>query len=119
MLRTLAHATPSPLWAWLLILASGLLEIVFSALMKQSDGFTRPVPSLVAAISALASIWLMTISLRTLPLAIAYAVWAGIGTLGTALTAMVFFDESFTAPKAAFMAIIVVGIVGLQMQASD
>ncbi|MBI4694299.1 MAG: multidrug efflux SMR transporter [Gammaproteobacteria bacterium] len=119
MLRTLVHATPSPLGAWLLILASGLLEIVFSALMKQSDGFTRPLPSLVAAVSALLSIWLMTISLRTLPLAIAYAVWAGIGTLGTALAAVLLFGEEFTLPKAAFMGVIVVGIVGLQLQSAE
>ena len=79
------HSQPSVIAAWALICLSGAFEILFSGLLKQSDGFTRPIPSTIAVIAALLSIWLMTISLRTLALGPAYAVWAGIGTLGTRL----------------------------------
>lgn len=115
----MSRHVPSLLGAWALIAASGALEILFSVLMKASDGFTRPVPSAIAVTSALASIWLMTISLRTLPLGTAYAVWAGIGTLGTAIAAMIIYDEPMTPLKATFMLLIVVGIAGLQLQGAE
>jgi quaternary ammonium compound-resistance protein SugE len=107
---------PSVFAAWLLIGVSGALEIVFSVLMKASDGFTKPLPSAVAVVAALLSIWVMTISLRTLPLGVSYAVWAGIGTLGAAIAGIVFYAEPLTALKAVFTLLIVVGIVGLQLQ---
>ena len=110
---------PSVPASWLLILVAGLFEIVFSVLMKASDGFTRPLPSAVAVAAALLSIWVMTISLRTLPLGPTYAVWAGIGTLGTAVAATVLYDEPLTGAKALFMLFVVVGIVGLQLQGGE
>lgn len=110
---------PSVAAAWLLILVSGAFEIVFSVLMKESDGFTRPLPSSVAVAAALVSIWVMTIGLRTLPLGPAYAVWAGIGTLGTAIAGVVLYAEPVTPLKATFMLLVVVGIVGLQMVGAE
>lgn len=105
--------------AWALIAVSGAFEILFSVLMKQSDGFTRLVPSAIAVAAALVSIWVMTVSLRTLPLGPAYAVWAGIGTLGTAIAGIVLYSEPLTGLKATFMLLIVVGIVGLQLQGAE
>lgn len=119
MLPESAPFTPSAAVAWMLVVLSGVFEIVFSVLMKASDGFTKPVPSAVAVAAALLSIWVMTISLRTLPLGPTYAVWAGIGTLGTALAASVFYAEPLTAPRAVFMLFVVVGIVGLQLQGAE
>ena len=113
------HSHPSVIAAWTLIGLSGAFEILFSGLLKQSDGFTRPIPSAIAVIAALLSIWLMTISLRTLALGPAYAVWAGIGTLGTAVLSVVFYGESLTVAKTTFMVIVVVGIVGLQLQSGE
>jgi quaternary ammonium compound-resistance protein SugE len=110
--------TPSLSAAWALICASGALEILFSVLLKESDGFTKLIPSAVGVTAALVSIWLMTIGLRTLPLGPAYAVWAGIGTLGTAIAAMIIYSEPLTALKATFMLLVIVGIIGLQLQSA-
>jgi len=112
----MSRYVPSLVGAWALIIASGAFEIVFSVLLKESDGFTRPVPTAIGITAALLSIWLMTIALRTLPLGPSYAVWAGIGTLGTAIAATVIYSESVTAAKSIFMLFIIVGIVGLQLQ---
>jgi len=110
---------PSHVAAWALVGASGAFEILFSVLMKESDGFTKPVPSAVAVAAAFVSIWLMTVSLRTLPLGPAYAMWAGVGTLGTAIAAIVIYSEPLTVLKAMFMLFVIVGIVGLQLQGAE
>jgi quaternary ammonium compound-resistance protein SugE len=115
----LSAYVPSLAGAWTLVAVSGAFEIVFAVLMKESDGFNKPAPSAIAVAAALVSIWLMTLSLRTLALGPAYAVWAGIGTLGTAIAAIVFYSESLTALKAIFMLFVVVGIVGLQLQGAE
>jgi quaternary ammonium compound-resistance protein SugE len=112
----MSRYVPSIAAAWTLIVVSGAFEIVFSVLLKESDGFTRPVPTATGIAAALLSIWVMTIALRTLPLGPSYAVWAGIGTLGTAIAAMILYSESMTLLKGTFMLLIVVGIVGLQLQ---
>lgn len=107
-------ASPSPLFAWLLVVASGVCEIAFSVLMKECDGFTKPAPTAGAVGFGLVSIWLMSVALRGVPLGPAYAVWAGIGTLGTALLATLLYHEPMTPMKALFFALVVVGIIGLQ-----
>lgn len=114
----MSRYVPSLIGAWALIAASGAFEILFSVLLKESDGFTKPVPTAVGITAALLSIWLMTIALRTLPLGPSYAVWAGIGTLGTAIAAVLIYSEPVTVPKALFMLFIIVGIVGLQLHGS-
>lgn len=113
MLAALNH--PTPLLAWSLVAASGLFEIVFSVLMKACDGFTRPWPTAGALLSGGISIWLMSVALRAVALGPAYAVWAGIGTLGTAVMATWLYHEPVTPLKAGFMLMVVVGIVGLQL----
>ena len=110
--------TATPLGAWILVIVSGIFEVVFSVMMKQSDGFTRPLAGALAVVAGLVSIWIMTIALRTLPLGASYAVWAGIGALGTAVAASVFYAEPYTVTKAGCLLLIVVGIVGLQFQGS-
>lgn len=113
------NAPPSTLAAWSLVLASGAFEILFSVQMKESDGFRQWVPSAIAVVAGLISIWLMTLSLRTLPLGVAYAVWAGIGTVGAAIAGALLYSEQFTVARITFVALIVVGIVGLQLQGAD
>lgn len=116
---TLSTYVPSLVGAWALVAVSGAFEIVFALMMKESDGFNKPTPSAIAVATALVSIWLMTISLRTLALGPAYAVWAGIGTLGTAIATIVVYSETLTVLKVTFMLLVVVGIVGLQLQGAE
>ena len=102
--------------AWLLILLSGLLEIGFSVSLMLSQGFSRFAPSVIAVLAALLSIWLMSLTLSILPIGTAYAVWAGIGTAGTAVIGMLFFDEPTNLARIGCIGLVVVGIVGLQLQ---
>jgi len=110
----ITHATS----AWLLILVSGLLEIVFSVSMKLSDGFTRLLPSVACVGAAILSVWLMGLTLKVIPVGTAYAVWAGIGAAGTAVVGMLLFQEAATLARIACIALIAAGIVGLRLQAS-
>jgi len=103
--------------AWLLILISGLLEIAFSVSMKLSDSYTRLVPSVVSVLAAILSVWLMSLTLRVLPVGTAYAVWAGIGAAGTAVAGMLFFQEPASLARISCIGLVVAGIVGLQLQA--
>jgi len=102
--------------AWLLILVSGLLEIAFSVSMKLSDGYTRPVPSIVSVVAAILSVCLMGLTLKAIPVGTAYAVWAGIGAAGTAVVGMLLFHEPATLARIGCIGLVAAGIVGLQLQ---
>ena len=101
--------------AWMVLVVAGLLEIGWAIGLKYTDGFTRPVPSLVTAAVMVLSLFLLGVAVRTLPVGTAYAVWTGIGTVGTVLLGMVLFGESADATRLLFIAMIVAGIVGLKM----
>lgn len=101
--------------AWLLILISGLLEIAFSVSMKLSDSYTRLVPSALSVLAAVLSVWLMSLTLKVIPVGTAYAVWAGIGAAGTAIAGMLFFHESASPARILCIGMVVAGIVGLQL----
>lgn len=101
--------------AWMVLVVAGLLEIGWAIGLKYTDGFTRPVPSLVTAAVMALSLFLLGVAVRTLPVGTAYAVWTGIGTVGTVLLGMVLFGESADATRLLFIAMIVAGIVGLKM----
>ena len=103
--------------AWLVVLASGLLEIAFSVSMKLSDSFTRIVPSVISIAAAILSVWLMSLTLKVIPVGTAYAVWAGIGAAGTAVVGILFFQEPANLARFACIGLVVAGIVGLQLQA--
>jgi quaternary ammonium compound-resistance protein SugE len=103
--------------AWLVVLASGLLEIVFSVSMKLSDGYTKPLASAISVVAAILSVWLMSLTLRVIPVGTAYAVWAGIGAAGTAGVGMLFFHEPAGLVRIACVSLVVAGIVGLQLNA--
>lgn len=100
--------------AWLTLLAAGLFEVGFAVALKQSNGFTRLWPSVLAAIGIAASLWLLSLSLRSLPLSTAYAVWTGIGTVGTVALGFA-LGETVTALKVLSIALIAGGIVGLKL----
>lgn len=106
----------TPFSAWLVVGLSGMLEIVFSVSMKFSDGYTRLASGALSMAAAVLSVWLMSLTLKVLPLGTAYAVWAGIGAAGTALVGIVWLGEPATAGRLACMGAVIAGIVGLQLQ---
>ncbi|SFV12471.1 quaternary ammonium compound-resistance protein SugE [Methylobacterium sp. 174MFSha1.1] len=103
--------------AWILLLVAGLFEIGWAIGLKYTDGFTRPLPSLLTGLSMVASVVLLGMALRTLPVGTAYAVWTGIGTVGTALLGIALFGEPATAARLACIGLIVAGILGLKLLA--
>ncbi len=107
--------TPSPGTAWVLLLIAGVLEIVWALGLKYSDGFTRPVPSVIVVVAAAASFWLLSLAMRVLPAGTAYAVWVGIGAAGTALLGMALLGEAATVARLACIVLIVAGVLGLKL----
>jgi quaternary ammonium compound-resistance protein SugE len=101
--------------AWLVLIAAGLFEIGWAVGLKYTEGFTRPWPTLGTVVSMIISLGLLGLALRTLPLGTAYAVWTGVGTVGTALLGMVLFQESAEVIRLACIGLIVAGIVGLKL----
>jgi quaternary ammonium compound-resistance protein SugE len=108
-------ATITPNLAWLLLVAAGLLEIVWAISMKASDGFTRSHFASITLVAAALSFWLLGLSLRQLPVGTAYAVWTGIGAIGAAILGAVFFGEALTLARIVCIILIVLGIVGLKL----
>ena len=103
--------------AWIILFAAGLLEIVWASAMKLSEGFTRPLPSLVTLVAMAASFGLLAWAMRQLPLGTAYMVWTGIGAVGAFAVGIVFLGESVTAMRLLAAALILAGI-GLMKLAS-
>lgn len=101
--------------AWTTLVLAGLFEVGWAVGLKYTDGFTRLVPTLLTAASMVVSLVLLGLALRTLPLGTAYAVWTGIGTVGTAILGMVLFREPATVMRLACIALIVAGIIGLRV----
>lgn len=101
--------------AWLILFCAGLLEVVWAVGLKYSAGFTRLIPSVLTLAAMVGSVGLLGLALRTLPLGTAYAIWTGIGTLGTALFGMMVLGESASAERLTCMALIIAGIVGLKL----
>jgi len=101
--------------AWVLLIGAGLLEIVWATALKYSEGFTRLWPGAVAVVAAVASIVMLSMALKSLPVGTAYAVWVGIGAVGVALAGIVFLGESASFARLAFLAVILIGVVGLRM----
>jgi len=101
--------------SWSILVIAGLFEVGWAVGLKYTAGFTRLGPSVVTALSILASMVLLGIAVRTLPLGTAYAVWTGIGTVGTALVGMIVFGESTSLLRIVCLCLIVGGILGLKL----
>ena len=101
--------------AWVYLLVAGLLEVVWAIGLKYTEGFTRLVPSGITIAAMIASVALLGIALRDLPVGTGYAVWTGIGTVGTAILGMIIFHEPATALRLACIGLIVAGILGLRV----
>jgi len=101
--------------AWLWLTLAGLLEIVWAVGLKYTDGFTRPLPSAITIAAMVGSIYLLGLAVRTIPIGTGYAVWTGIGSLGTAVLGIALLGESRDALRLLCLALILIGIVGLKL----
>jgi len=105
--------------AWLLLILAGLAEVVWAVGLKYTEGFTKLMPSAVTIVFMVISVWLLAIALRTIPLGTGYAVWVGIGAVGTAIAGMFLFGESKSVARIVCILLIVAGIVGLKLATSE
>jgi quaternary ammonium compound-resistance protein SugE len=101
--------------AWLYLFVAGLFEVGWAIGLKYTEGFTRLVPSLLTILAMILSLALLGLALKTLPVGTAYAVWTGIGAVGTAALGIYLFGEPATAARLASIGLIVAGIVGLKL----
>ena len=104
--------------SWTLLILAGLCEILWAVGLKFTDSFTRPLPTLLTILSLVASLILLEAALRQIPLGTAYAVWVGVGAVGTALVGIVLFGESAAPAKLVSLVVIVIGLVGLNLTAA-
>ena len=101
--------------AWIMLIVAGLLEVGWAAGLKASDGFTRPVPTAITLALMVASMGLLGLAAKSLPIGTAYAVWTGIGAVGTVLVGLVFLHEPASLARLACLGLIVIGIAGLKL----
>ena len=105
--------------AWFYLIVAGLLECVWAIGLKFTQGFTRPIPSVITVAAIIASMWMLGWAAKTLPMGTAYAVWVGIGAVGTVIGGMVFLNEPVSTTRIALLGVLVASIVGLKLTASS
>ncbi len=105
--------------SWILLLVAGLLEVVWAIGLKYTDGFSKLAPSVITITAMIASVWLLALALKGIPVGTGYAVWTGIGAVGTAILGIVLFNESATLARLACIALIVAGIFGLKLVSGE
>ena len=103
--------------AWFLLFVAGLFEIGWAVGLKFTEGFTRPVPTALTVISMIISVVLLGLAVKTLPIGTAYAVWTGIGTVGTVLLGIWLMGDPATAVRLVCIGLIIAGIAGLKLTA--
>ncbi len=101
--------------SWGILVLAGIFEIFWAVGLKYTDGFTKLIPSLFTIVAMLVSFWLLSLSLKTLPLGTAYAVWVGIGTIGTVIAGIMLFGDSINIIRIISIAFIILGITGLKI----
>ena len=100
---------------WMFLLIAGLFEISWAVGLKFSHGFTQIIPSILTVVGMVASFYFLALALRNLPLGTAYAIWTGIGTIGTVIFGIILFKEPVTAMRLLCIALIISGISGLKL----
>lgn len=100
---------------WLYLLLAGVIEVAMAYALKLSEGWSRPLPSVLAVLAATASIFWLTQALKHLPLGAAYAIWTGIGSVGVVLVGMFWLGEAASAFKLVCIALVVAGSMGLRL----
>ncbi|HYO59657.1 quaternary ammonium compound efflux SMR transporter SugE [Archangium sp.] len=101
--------------AWILLIVAGLLEVCWAIGLKYTEGFTRPLPTLLTVVAIIASMVLLSLAARSLPIGTAYAVWVGIGALGAAVLGIFLFHEPVTPSRVFFLALLLTAIIGLKL----
>ena len=101
--------------AWLILVVAGLLETGWAIGLKYTEGFTKPLPSILTIATMATSMWLLAVAVRELPIGTAYAVWVGIGALGAAVLGILLFQEPVTLPRVIFLLLLLIAIVGLRL----
>jgi quaternary ammonium compound-resistance protein SugE len=101
--------------AWIILFIAGLFEIGWAIGLKYTEGFTHPVPTALTAVSLVASMGLLGLAVRTLPIGTAYAIWTGIGAAGTVILGILLFKEPATVARLFCVGLILAGIVGLKL----
>ena len=102
---------------WIMLLLAGIFEITWALAMKQSDGFSKLLPSIVTCIGYIASAVFLSLALKKLPIGTAYAMWTGFGIVGTSLLGIILFRETLTPAQIGCVVLIVAGVVGLKVLA--
>ncbi|MFH5833378.1 quaternary ammonium compound efflux SMR transporter SugE [Halalkalibaculum sp. DA3122] len=105
--------------AWFYLIIAGLFEIVWAVGLKYSEGFTRLYPSIGTVIAMVISFYFLAQGLKVIPVGTAYAVWTGIGAVGTAILGMILFDESRDLLRISCILLIIAGIIGLKLVSPD
>lgn len=105
--------------SWTLLLVAGLLEVVWAIGLKYTEGFSKLLPSVITITAMIASVWLLALALKGIPVGTGYAVWTGIGAVGTAILGIVLFHEAATVARLACIGLIVAGIFGLKLVSGE
>lgn len=100
---------------WFHLIIAGLLEVAWAVGLKQTDGWSRLWPSVITVALMIASFFFLSLALRSLPLGTAYAIWTGIGAVGTALIGILIFDEPRTVARLVCILLIISGVIGLKL----
>ncbi len=101
--------------AWFLLLIAGLFEVGWAIGLKYTEGFTRPWPTVGTVVAMVVSVWLLGVAMKSLPVGTAYAVWVGVGAVGTAALGILLFGEAANTGRIVSLVLIVAGIVGLKL----
>jgi quaternary ammonium compound-resistance protein SugE len=100
---------------WVILVVAGMLEVAWAIGLKYTEGFTRLWPTIWTVLPMMASLWLLGIAMKSLPIGTAYSVWVGIGAVGTVILGIVLFGEPANAPRLISIGLIIAGIVGLKL----
>ena len=100
---------------WIILVLAGLLEVAWAVGLKYTDGFSKPMPTILTVAAMVGSVGLLGLALRTLPLGTAYAIWTGIGTVGTVIFGIMVLNEPASALRLGCIAMIIAGILGLKL----
>lgn len=103
--------------AWIILVLAGLLEVVWAIGLKYSEGFTRLWPSVITVVAMIASVGLLGLAMKSLPVGTAYSIWVGIGSVGTVILGIVLFAEPVNALRIISVGLILAGIFGLKLAA--
>ncbi|MCO7504524.1 MULTISPECIES: quaternary ammonium compound efflux SMR transporter SugE [Pseudomonas] len=104
--------------SWIILFFAGLFEVGWAIGLKYTDGFTRPLPTVLTVAAMAVSLGLLGLAMKELPLGTAYAIWTGVGAVGTVIAGIILFGESMALIRLASVALIIIGLVGLKVSAS-